>query len=449
MPKQLLPLVGEQTMLQATAARMEGCPSRLDGCLVVCNEAHRFMAAEQLAVLNGHARFILEPAGRNTAAAAALAAIATQATDQDAILLIMPADHIVQDRAAFHEAIASGIDLAVDGNLVTFGIVPSGPETGYGYIEAEVGTGVAPVKVFVEKPDLETAKQYVAGGRHFWNSGMFMFSAASYLEELGTHAPEILEACRAAMSQADLSAEFIRPDKAAFAACPSDSIDYAVMEKTENAVVVPLDAGWSDVGSWAAVHEASEQDADNNAVSGDALLYDCHDTLVSGESRLVAAVGVSDLVIVETKDAVLVSSKSRAQDVRHVVEQLKADERAEVDTHRQVFRPWGNYDSIDNGEGFQVKRLVVSPGSILSLQLHHHRAEHWVVVRGTARVTLNDDVFDLGVNEHVHIPIGATHRIENPGKEETHIIEVQCGDYLGEDDIVRFDDKYGREGTNT
>ena len=455
LPKQLLPLVGNHTMLQATAARLEGYPEKTAGCLVVCNEAHRFMASEQLESIGVPARFILEPAGRNTAPAVALAALAALAggtgdAESAAILLVMPGDHVIRDTDAFHAAISTGAQAAADGKLVTFGVVPTGPETGYGYIEAEVvAGGAAPIKAFVEKPDLETATAYVKGGKHFWNSGMFMFAASKYLEELGRHAPEMLAACQAAMSAADLNDEFVRPATEEFLACPGDSIDYAVMEKTESAMVVPLDADWSDVGSWSALHDVSARDADNNTISGDTLLHDCHDTHIHSEHRLVTAVGVHDLVIVETKDAVLVSRKSRSQEVKALVDKLNEADREETKLHRQVFRPWGNYDSIDSGDGFQVKRLIVNPGSVLSLQMHHRRAEHWVVVRGTARITLNDDVFDLGVNEYVHIPIGATHRIENPGTEAVHIIEVQCGDYLGEDDIVRFEDKYGREGTNT
>jgi mannose-1-phosphate guanylyltransferase/mannose-6-phosphate isomerase len=450
LPKQLLPLVGGRTMLQETAARLNDFPDKTDRCLVVCNEAHRFLAAEQLQAIDINAQFILEPAGRNTAPAVALAAIAANEEGESPILLIMPADHVIRDSKAFHAAISEGAKAAAEGKLVTFGVVPTGPETGYGYIEAKVTSAAAtPVNAFVEKPNLETATRYVEGGEHFWNSGMFMFACDKYLEELGKHAPEMLAACQAAMSAADTASEFIRPSGEEFLTCPSDSIDYAVMEKTDNAMVVPLDAGWSDVGSWSALHDVLDCDSDNNSVAGDTLMHDCRNTYISSENRLVAAAGVDDLVIVETKDAVLVARKSRSQEVKKLVDMLQEGGREEVNLHRQVFRPWGNYDSIDSGDGFQVKRLIVSPGSVLSLQMHHRRAEHWVVVRGTARITLNDDVFDLGVNEYVHIPIGATHRIENPGTEEVHIIEVQCGDYLGEDDIVRFEDKYGREGTNT
>ena len=453
-PKQLLPLVGEQTMLQETIARLNGIETKSENCLIVCNETHRFLVAEQLREVDVPARIILEPEGRNTAPAVALAAmvaIETSQHDQESpVLLVMPADHVIEDPAAFHQAVEAGTSAVSDRKLVTFGIVPTGPHTGYGYIEAEANSSNAvPVIAFVEKPDLNTAASYVNDGRHFWNSGMFLFAADRYLEELGHYAPEMLAACRAAMQGAVLDSNFVRPDKEEFLSCPSDSIDYAVMEKTKEAMMVPLDAGWSDVGSWSALHEISEKDPDGNAVDGDAVLQGCQGSFVSGESRLVAAVGVEDLIIVETKDAVLVANKNRSEEVKQLVDLLRADDREEVSLHRQVFRPWGSYDSIDSDEGFQVKRLIVNPGAILSLQMHHHRAEHWVVVRGTARITLNDDVFDLGVNQSTHIPVGARHRIENPGTEPLHIIEVQCGDYLGEDDIVRFEDNYGREGTNT
>jgi len=454
LPKQLLPLVGEQTMLQETAIRLREFADKTANCLVICNEAHRFLAASQLQEIDVPARFILEPEGRNTAPAVALAALlATETSESDEespILLIMPADHVIQDVWAFHAAIEEGLKAVRGGKLVTFGIVPTSPHTGFGYIEADVrGTGTVPVAEFVEKPDLETATRYINDGKHLWNSGMFMFAADQFLDELGQHAPGMLAACRAAMTGATRDADFIRPHREAFLACPGDSIDYAVMEKTGKAMVVPLDAGWSDVGSWSALHDVCDKDAHGNTIAGDTLLHACRDTYVSGETRLVAAVGVEDMIIVETKDAVLVANKSRAEEVKHLVDKLKAAGRSETNLHRQVFRPWGNYDSVDGGEGFQVKRLIVNPGAVLSLQMHHRRAEHWVVVRGAARITLNDDVFDLGVNQYTHIPIGATHRIENPGTEPLHIIEVQCGDYLGEDDIVRFEDNYGREGTNT
>lgn len=451
-PKQLLALTGEQTMLQDTVSRLNGLPGLADKPVVVCNEAHRFLVAGQLAALGVSGDILLEPAGRNTAPAIALAAlyVLDRHPDDAASLLVMPADHVIQKPAAFHAAVEAGMSATGEGSLVTFGIVPTSAHTGYGYIEAQAETpAAAPVISFVEKPDLDTATAYVEGGRHFWNSGMFLFRADSYLEQLERFAPKVLAACRAAMAGAANDPDFVRPDREQFLACPADSIDYAVMEKTDRAMMVPLDAGWSDVGSWSALHEISDQDAEGNCTIGDTIVRGCNDSYISSESRLVAAVGLDDVVVVETKDAVLVVDRLRSQDVKGLVDELNTADREESSLHRQVFRPWGSYDSVDAADGFQVKRLVVNPGAVLSLQKHEHRAEHWVVVRGTATITLNDDVFDLGVNESTHIPVGATHRIANHGTEPVHIIEVQCGDYLGEDDIVRIQDEYGREGTNT
>ena len=453
-PKQLLPLVGERTMLQDTVARLADIDNLADACIAVCNEAHRFLVAEQLAQTGMRSHILLEPEGRNTAPAIALAALhalASQDGGEAPVLLVLPADHVIKDIGAFQAAVATAHAASVAGSLVTFGVVPGVPHTGYGYIEAEPqATDAVPVISFVEKPDFDTARGYVDCGRYFWNSGIFMFRADRYLEELATHAPGMLEACRAAHAAARMDAEFIRPGRDEFLACPSDSIDYAIMEKTDRAMVVPLDAGWSDVGSFEALYDVlPAADDDGNVMSGDILAVNSRNNLISSESRLVAAVGVEGLAIIETKDAVLVASKQHAQDVKTLVDRLKEHERPETSLHRQVFRPWGSYDSLENQDGFQVKRLVVNPGAVLSLQMHHRRAEHWVVVRGTARITLNDDEFDLTVNESTHIPIGATHRIANYTDEPVHIIEVQCGDYLGEDDIVRFEDNYGREGTNT
>jgi len=450
-PKQLLPLLGERTMLEDTLARLEGIEALAGECIVLCNEAHRFLVAEQLARAAVESAILLEPQGRNTAPAIALAALyALRQSGAAPILLVLPADHVIRDAAAFKAAVETGRQACEAGSLVTFGVVPAGPHTGYGYIEAAPEGGAAvPIKSFVEKPDLETAQSYLDSGRYFWNSGMFMFRADRYLEELHEHAPQILAACRAAMACAREDVDFMRPGKEEFLSCPEDSIDYAIMEKTRHAKVVPLDAGWSDVGSFEALYEVSEADDDGNVTSGDTLLHSSSNNLVSSESRLVAAVGVEGLAIIETKDAVLVANKAQAQEVRALVDELKARERPETALHRQVFRPWGSYDSLENQDGFQVKRLIVNPGAVLSLQMHRHRAEHWVVVQGSARITLNDDEFDLGVNESTHIPIGATHRIANVSDAPVHIIEVQCGDYLGEDDIVRFADNYGREGTNT
>lgn len=451
-PKQLLPLVDERTMLQATVARLKGLDNLSDRQLVVCNEAHRFLVAEQLSQADTSTNIILEPEGRNTAPAIALAALSAerQGAETSPLLLVLPADHVIRDLSAFHAAVGVAARSAAEGDLVTFGVIPTSANTGYGYIEAQpVEGGASTIDAFVEKPDAETAQSYLAGGKHFWNSGMFMFRADRYLEELGQFAPNMLSACKVAMASGVVDTDFIRPDRDAFCSCPADSIDYAIMEKTARAKMVPLDAGWNDVGSWQAIHEVSTKDASGNVVDGDVLTEDCSNSVISSESRLVAAVGVDNLTIVETKDAVLVANQARSQDVKKIVDRLKEGKREESSLHRQVFRPWGSYDSLENADGFQVKRLIVNPGAVLSLQMHHHRAEHWVVVRGTARITLNDDEFDLGVNESTYIPIGATHRISNQTSEPVHIIEVQCGDYLGEDDIVRFEDNYGREGTNT
>jgi mannose-1-phosphate guanylyltransferase/mannose-6-phosphate isomerase len=450
-PKQLLPLMSERTMLQDTIARLDGLEGLADECIVVCSEAHRFLVAEQLADAAPRPRLLLEPSGRNTAPAIALAALhAVAQADEPPVLLVLSADHDIRDTGALHAAAGAALAAAEEGALVTFGIVPTSAHTGYGYIEVDAdGQNPVDIRSFVEKPDAATAQAYLDGGRHFWNSGMFMFRADRFLEELEAHAPDILAACRAAMEAATSDPDFVRPGAEEFLDCRADSVDYAVMEKTRHAKMVPLDAGWSDVGSWEALYALSGADEQGNVTSGDTLVYDSRNSLVSSESRLVAAVGIDDLVVVETRDAVLVADKQHSQDVKQLVDALNRDERPETAFHREVFRPWGSFDSLEHQDGFQVKRLVVNPGAVLSLQLHHHRAEHWVVVRGTARITLNDDEFDLNVNESVHVPIGAKHRIANTGTEPVHIIEVQCGDYLGEDDIVRFEDNYGREGTTT
>ncbi|MBT8080152.1 MAG: mannose-1-phosphate guanylyltransferase/mannose-6-phosphate isomerase [Gammaproteobacteria bacterium] len=449
-PKQLLPLVGNETMLQQTALRVAGLESQADETLIVCNETHRFLVAEQMRAISRDARIILEPAGRNTAPAIALAALLAADEPGDSLLLVMPADHVIAGGESFRAAVNRGMSAANDGRLVTFGVVPTRAETGYGYIHAIAdGDGPVPVRRFVEKPDAATAQHYVDGGEHFWNSGMFLFNARTYLEELRRHSKDIYSATTASMRSCRDGGDFIRPDADAFEACPSDSIDYAVMEKTDLATMVPLDCGWSDVGSWAALSEVGNPDGDGNSVTGDVLLQDCKNTFIQAESRLVAAVGLDDVVIVETKDSTLVARKSRSQDVKAIVDQLKASGREEAKLHRQVFRPWGSYDSLENQEGFQVKRLIVNPGAVLSLQKHARRAEHWVVVRGKARITKNDKEIDLGVNESAYIAIGDVHRIANPFDEPVHIIEVQCGDYLGEDDIVRLEDNYGRAGTTT
>ena len=445
-PKQLLPLVGKHTMLQATVLRLEGLGAAPP--VVVCNDSHRFLVAEQLRQLNIAPRaIVLEPVGRNTAPAIALAALAAA---PDALLLVLPADHVIRNVPAFQAAITRALPAAQAGRLVTFGIVPNAPETGYGYIRRGAAEGDAfRIAQFVEKPDTERAQQFLKSGEYYWNSGMFLFKASRYLEELRKYAADIAEASAKAQQQAQPDLDFLRIDKAAFEACRSESIDYAVMERTADAVVVPLDAGWSDVGSWAALADASDSDALGNVTHGDVILEDCAGSLFHAESRLITAVGLRDHVVVETKDAILVAPKDRVQDVKKLVAKLKAEGRYEHSLHREVFRPWGSYDSIDAGERFQVKRLVVKPGAVLSLQLHHHRAEHWIVVAGTAEITRGDEVFLLEENQSTYIPLGVKHRIYNPGKIPLHIIEVQSGTYLGEDDIVRFEDRYGRQGTNT
>ena len=445
-PKQLLKLVGNHTMLQDTVLRLGGL--KAGAPVVVCNDSHRFLVAEQLRLLGIKPRaIVLEPVGRNTAPAIALAAFAA---DPDALLLVLPADHVIRDVAAFQAAIALAVPAAQAGRLVTFGIVPGAPETGYGYIRRGAPQGSAyAIAQFVEKPDLARAQQFVDSGEYYWNSGMFLFKASRYLEELTAHAPDIAEAARAAGLAAEPDLDFVRINKAAFELCRSESIDYAVMEKTADAVVVPLDAGWSDVGSWDALHQASSADADGNVFMGDIVAEDSTGCYLHAESRLVTAVGLRDHVVVETKDAIMVAPRDRVQDVKKLVARLKAEGRYEHSLHREVARPWGSYDSIDSGDRFQVKRLTIKPGAVLSLQLHHHRAEHWVVVAGTAQITRGEDVFLLEENQSTYIPLGVKHRVENPGKIPLHIIEVQSGTYLGEDDIVRFEDRYGRQGTNT
>ncbi|MBN5050952.1 mannose-1-phosphate guanylyltransferase/mannose-6-phosphate isomerase [Stenotrophomonas maltophilia] len=441
-PKQFLPLAGELTMLQATWQRVAPIASR--GPLVIANEEHRFVAAEQLQQVGAEpAAIILEPVGRNTAPAIAVAALEATRDGADALLLVLPSDHVITDEAAFRAAVQAASSAAEAGKLVTFGIVPTGPETGYGYIKAADGQGVRAVERFVEKPDLEIATGYVASGQYYWNSGMFLFKASRYLQELERLQPAMLSACRDAWQSARRDADFTRLDKDAFTAVPSDSIDYAVMEKTADAVVVPLDAGWNDVGSWTALRDVSQQDGDGNAHQGDVIAIDCRNTYAYGQ-RLVAMVGLDDVIVVETDDAVLVGKADRMQEVKTVVAKLKADGRSEATWHRKVYRPWGAYDSIDNGERFQVKRITVKPGGTLSLQMHHHRAEHWIVVSGTAEVTRGDEVILLSENQSTYIPLGVTHRLRNPGKLPLELIEVQSGSYLGEDDIVRFEDTYGR-----
>ena len=445
-PKQFQPLVGEKSLLQATWERLQGLPG-MAAPIVVANEEHRFMVAEQLRQLGASASaIVLEPVGRNTAPAIAVAALQAMAGGEDPLLLVLPSDHVIADPAGFRAAVQEARrGAAEEGSLVTFGIVPTAAETGYGYIKAAAPTGgMRAVERFVEKPDLATAEAYVASGDYFWNSGMFLFRASRYLAELGAQAPAILAAARAALAGAVRDVDFLRLDRAAFEACPSDSIDYAVMEKTTTAAVLPINVGWNDVGSWSALWEIADQDPDGNAHHGDVLALGCKNTLAWGGRRLVSLLGLTDVIVVDTDDALLVAARDQVQQVKDIVARLKAEGRPQASIHRKVYRPWGSYDGIDSGERFQVKRIVVKPGAALSLQMHHHRAEHWIVVKGTARITCEDKVFMLSENQSTYIPLGSKHRLENPGKVPVELIEVQSGSYLGEDDIVRFEDVYGR-----
>jgi len=442
-PKQLLKLTSDKSMLQETADRI--VPLTSNAPLVICNEDHRFIVAEQLKEQNQLGNIILEPVGRNTAPAIALAALQIAQNDPEALMLVLAADHVIENQAAFVGSVNKAIAQAQEDTLVTFGIVPDKAETGYGYIKRGKQQGDCfAVEEFVEKPNAETAQAYLDSGDYYWNSGMFVFKASIYLAELEKHQPEILTACQKAMLHTTPDSDFIRIDKAAFERCPDDSIDYAVMEKTEHAQVVPMDAKWSDVGSWSALWDISTKDKNNNATRGDVMLHNATNNYINAEQRLVTAVGVDNLVIVETKDAILVADKGQVQHVKKIVEQLKADNRTEHKIHREVYRPWGKYDSIDNGQRYQVKRITVKPGEKLSIQMHHHRAEHWIVVSGTAKVTNGDKTFLVTENQSTHIPVGVVHALENPGKLPLEMIEVQSGSYLGEDDIVRFEDRYGR-----
>lgn len=456
-PKQLLSLSGEGSMLQDTLVRLDRMPAAIGELLppiLVGNEEYRFLLAEQIRQIGVKAdALLLEPFGRNTAPALTLAALqARETSGLDPVLVIMPADHVIQDEQAFRDAIAVAAPLAEAGRLVTFGIVPQGPETGYGYIRMGQGleSGAHQVDRFVEKPDLDTAREYLESGLYLWNSGIFVIKASVWLDKLAQCRPDILEACRGAFEARACDVDFIRPGREAFEVCPSESIDYAVVEpltaEVANAgevVVVPLHAGWSDVGAWSALWEISDKDSDGNVLKGDVVAVDTVNTLVMSE-RLVATVGLKDAVVIETSDAILVAGRDQIQKVKEVVGQLKAAKRTEPVTHRKVYRPWGWYDSIDCGARFQVKRIVVNPGGVLSLQMHHHRAEHWIVVSGTARVTKGEEVFLVTENESTYIPLGVQHRLENPGSLPLEMIEVQSGSYLGEDDIVRFEDTYGR-----
>jgi len=444
-PKQFLPLASEITMLQETLQRTTGLDAASP--MVVCNEEHRFMVAEQLRQLKLEAgNLILEPQGRNTAPAVALAAIAAVAQDENAILLVLPADHLIKDADAFVAAVQAALPQAEQGRLMTFGVVPTAPETGYGYIKCggSLGDSLFELERFVEKPDTSTAQAYLDDGGYLWNSGMFLLRAATYLDQLGKHAPDMLDACRKAMDGASSDLDFVRPDAEAFGLCPSDSIDYAVMEKTDVGGVVSLDCGWSDVGAWSALWEVADQDTEGNAATGDVILHNCRNSYFRSDSRLVAATGVDNLVVVETADAILVADREQVQGVKDIVNMIKAQDRTEATLHRRVYRPWGSYESLITSDRFQVKQIVVNPGETLSLQMHQHRAEHWIVVNGTAEVTCEDKVFMLGEDESTYIPLGHKHRLANPGRIPLELIEVQSGTYLGEDDIVRFEDVYGR-----
>lgn len=447
-PKQLLALAGELTMLQETAMRLDRAAEQAPA-LVVCNEEHRFLVAEQLRQIDRMPQdILLEPFGRNTAPALTLAALAITAREPGAVMLVMPADHVIRDQVAFHNAVQKGRVEALAGRLVTFGIVPTQPETGYGYIrkgQMLASAGAYEVGSFVEKPDAATARAYLESGEYLWNSGIFMMTAARWLEEIRRFRPDIADACMAAWQGGKRDMDFFRIAKEAFGRCPSESIDYAVMEKTDNAVVIPLDAGWSDIGAWSSLWDVSQRDTDGNVLQGDVMALHTHNALLIAQHRFVAAVGLEDVIVVETADAVLVAHKDQAQDVKAIVSRLKDAKRSEHISHRKVYRPWGCYEGVDAGKRFQVKRITVNPGAALSLQMHHHRAEHWIVVTGTARVTRGDEVFLLTENQSTFIPLGTKHRLENPGAMPLEMIEVQSGGYLGEDDIVRFEDKYNRD----
>lgn len=440
-PKQFLQLASDKTMLQNTLLRV----NHLDQPIIVCNQDHRFLVAEQAKALNiTPKRILLEPVARNTAPAIALAALAAIEENPDCIIAVFPADHVIKDQSAFDEALLSAIDLAQKGNLVTFGIIADKPETGYGYIRAKSNQGPAKVDGFVEKPDLETAQKYLDSGDYFWNSGMFVFKAQQYIFELETFQPALLAACQQAFEQAASDLDFLRINQQAFAQAADISVDYAIMENTDKAWVVPLAADWSDVGAWSSLWEVMEKDEQGNSIQGDVLLDNCSGCLAQSEHKLIAGIGLDNIVIVETKDAILVAEKSQAQNVKNIVEKLKQQSRTEHLLHRKVYRPWGSYDGLESGEQFQVKRITVNPGASLSLQMHFHRAEHWIVVEGTADIEIDDNKTLLSPNQSIYIPLGAKHRLTNPGKIPLELIEVQSGSYLGEDDIVRFEDHYGR-----
>ena len=438
--KQFLSLMGDKTMLQSTMNRLDGV--NIASSVTICNEEHRFFVAEQLREINKLDSIILEPVGKNTAPAIALAALTS---DNNPLLLVLPADHVIKNEVGFVEAVEKAIPIAESGKLVTFGIVPHKPHTGYGYIKmgAKDKSGFL-VEEFVEKPSSEDANKYTKSKEYLWNSGMFLFKADRYIEELKSFRPDIYRACKASIQNIDQDLDFLRINKEKFIECPSESIDYAVMEHTSDAIVVPMDADWSDIGSWSSLWDISDKDDNGNTIIGDILLHNSKDCYIRSDNKLVSTIGVNNLVIVDTKDALLVANKNNTEDIGKIIQQLKINSRNELETHREVHRPWGKYDSIDNGKQYQVKRITVKPGAKLSVQMHHHRSEHWVVVSGTARVTNGDETFLLEVNESTYIPLGVIHALENPGQSNLELIEVQSGSYLGEDDIVRFEDLYGR-----
>lgn len=450
-PKQFLALTGDHTLFQQTLERLvfEG----MEPPVVVSNQEHRFIVQEQLEALSLKTQSILlEPFGRNTAPAVAIAAMKLMAEGRDELLLILPADHVIEDQRAFQRALALATNAAEKGEMVLFGVPADRPETGYGYIksgdERGLPDGVIRVERFIEKPDEARAQQFVEDGGYFWNSGMFLFRASRFLEELKKHDADIYDTCLLALERSQHDGDLINIDAATFECCPDNSIDYAVMEKTRRACVVPLAAGWNDVGSWSSIWEVHDKDADGNVTMGDVVVHDSHNCLVHGNGKLVSVVGLEDIVVVETKDAMMIAHKDRVQDVKKVVNQLDAAGRSETQNHCQVYRPWGSYDSVDMGGRFQVKHITVKPGARLSLQMHHHRAEHWIVVSGTAQVTCDDNTFLLTENQSTYIPIASVHRLANPGKIPLEIIEVQSGSYLGEDDIERLEDVYGRTTEN-
>ncbi len=448
-PKQFIDLTGSgRSMLQETWLRLQGVPD-LGAAVIMCNAENRFLVAQQMQDIGADLdAVILEPCAKNTAPAVTCAALHIAASNPDATMLVLPADHLITNEAALHESLLAASAAAEQSHLVTFGVVPTHAETGYGYIcktKSLAGLLASGIEEFVEKPDLVTAQQYLAGGNYLWNSGMFMFKAARYLEEIGEQAPKILDACKLAVDHARRDLDFTCLDDASFNACPEDSIDYAVMEKASARAVVDLDAGWSDVGSWSSLWDVKQKDSAGNVSIGDVVALDTSDSYVHSEHRLVATLGIHNAVIIETADAVLVADRERVQDVKAVVSQLKSSGRDEGTTHKIVYRPWGSYETICLSERFQVKKIIVTPGHKLSLQKHHHRAEHWIVVAGTAQVTCEDKVFTLSEDQSTYIPLGHKHRLENKGKIPLELIEVQTGSYLGEDDIVRYDDVYGRD----